>query len=122
MKSVYVSEHPTAWRRFLYCNKLEGKDPVTVFLYTHIHQNTEHKGMRQTHFQGFAPPQTYASPDYSVMLRLADYRRTLYWNPNLMMNKQGEKVVEFYNNATCKRLRLSAEGITSEGEILRLQQ
>lgn len=74
------------------------------------------KSWRRTIFQGFNVPNTFHMNDYSQMPPEADYRRTLYWNPDVKFDDNGEATVEFYNNSTCKRISISAEGITAEGK------
>jgi hypothetical protein len=56
-------------------------------------------------------------PDYSIMPPEPDYRRTLYWNPNVMSNESGVARVQFYNNSSCRNFNISAETITSDGAI-----
>ena len=40
-----------------------------------------------------------------------DYRRTLYWNPNLQTGKDGHVGIEFYNNSYSLRFKASASGL-----------
>ena len=47
-----------------------------------------------------------------------DYRRTLYWNPNLQLDEDGCATVTFWNNCRKNTLSISAEGITADGYIL----
>ena len=48
-----------------------------------------------------------------------DYRRTLYWNPALTTDTEGKAEVTFYNNSYTKHIKISAEGITPQGVLLR---
>lgn len=69
-------------------------------------------------FHGISQPDEFYSPDYSKMPLPEgqhDYRRTLYWNPCVTTNEDGTATVEFYNNSTCKRLHISAGGLTGDG-------
>lgn len=50
-----------------------------------------------------------------------DYRRTLYWNPNVKTDKEGKAKIEFYNNSSCKQVVISAEGITADGKAMVLE-
>ncbi len=43
-----------------------------------------------------------------------DYRRTLYWNPDLATDADGKAKIEFYNNATCRNMSVDAQGITAD--------
>ena len=72
-------------------------------------------------FQGFNAPEAFYQPDYSLRRpdeRPADYRRTLYWNPNAITDEQGRFVVTFYNNGKETRIRMSAAGVTPDGRLL----
>ena len=48
----------------------------------------------------------------------ADLRRTLYWNPNVVTNAEGQANVLFFNNARQgTRLNVNAQGIAINGEL-----
>lgn len=47
-----------------------------------------------------------------------DYRRTLYWNPELQLDKDGKATVNLYNNGKSGMIKVSAEGMTAKGTIL----
>ncbi len=78
----------------------------------------KHEGQRKTNFSVYDTPETFKSPDYSVLPKEPDHRRTLYWNPNVKTDKDGKAKVEFYNNSSCKQVIVSAEGITAEGKAI----
>lgn len=44
-----------------------------------------------------------------------DFRRTLYWNPDVKTDENGKAQVSFYINTTCRKMTVSAEGLTSQG-------
>ena len=71
--------------------------------------------------EGFAYPAQFYSPDYSkqeLPKEATDYRRTLYWNPNLKLNDEGEAEITFFNNSRVTQLSVDAEGQTSDGTLL----
>ena len=73
-------------------------------------------------FHGFSYPEEFYQPDYSQRTPTetpADYRRTLYWNPNAMTDEHGRFTATFYNNGKQTRIRLSAAGVSSDGRLLR---
>ncbi|MBQ0047090.1 MAG: hypothetical protein KBT33_06205 [Prevotellaceae bacterium] len=93
--------------------------PIIIYLYTHISQTTEsQKGLRRTYFQGFNKPETFRMEDYSVIPPMADFRRTIYWAPNIRTDARGRARVEFYNNSICDRMYVSAEGMSDDGWVL----
>jgi hypothetical protein len=75
---------------------------------------------REYDFQGFNRPVEYYNPDYSKakLPEIKDYRRTLYWNPNVTTDNFGQASIEFYNNSVCNIIDVSAEGITRYGQFL----
>jgi hypothetical protein len=75
---------------------------------------------REYNFQGFTKPVEYYNPDYSKakLPEVKDYRRTLYWNPNVTTDNFGQASIEFYNNSVCNIIDVSAEGITKYGQFL----
>lgn len=92
---------------------------VRVYLYTHKRFTTEsQKGLRRTYFQGFNKPSAFQMEDYSVVPPMADYRRTIYWAPDVRTDASGKAKVEFYNNSTCREMYISAKGMSDDGRIL----
>ena len=75
---------------------------------------------REYNFQGFNKPIEFYNPDYSKasLPEVKDYRRTLYWNPNVTTDNFGQASIEFYNSSTCTSMDVSAEGITHYGEFM----
>lgn len=70
-------------------------------------------------FDGYADVKEYHSPDYSsgVLPAMPDVRRTLYWNPDVRTDSLGRASVEFYNNSSCRKLKVSAETVLPDGRI-----
>jgi len=106
--------------RFYY--PLEEKEPVIVMLFFFKGgiQRKEPIGIRRTTFQGYSESREFYSPVYrpGIPVMESDHRRTLYWNPDITTDSEGKAKVEFNNNGTCKKLVISAEGLTKEGAIL----
>ena len=70
---------------------------------------------------GFAYPAEFYSPDYSKQVPpegQKDYRRTLYWNPDLKLDGKGEATITFYNNSRATHLSVEAEGQATDGTLL----
>lgn len=75
------------------------------------------KGVRKTWVDGYSEPVEFYHPDYSILPKDEDYRRTLYWNPEVIPDEAGNAKVSFYNNSRCRRLKITAETISSDGII-----
>ena len=71
--------------------------------------------------QGFSYPAEFYSPDYSkhkLPEGQKDYRRTLYWNPNLMLDSNGEANVTLYNNSRTTSIQVDVQGQSPDGTLL----
>jgi hypothetical protein len=92
---------------------------VVVFIYTNKDRRKRNaqKGIRNTYFTGFSQAGEFYSPDYGYthLPEGKDFRRTLYWNPEVKTNEMGKASVHFYNSSTCKELDIDAEGMTQAG-------
>lgn len=77
---------------------------------------------RDRHYilQGYDVSEEFYSPCYRQrpLPTLQDYRRTLYWNPNLELDEKGRADVVLWNNSSSTSITVSAEGITPTGKIL----
>lgn len=72
---------------------------------------------RITTVDGYSTPYTFYSPEYpdGPVYGEVDYRRTLYWNPNVVTDTLGQATIEFYNNSQTTRFNVSGCGITAGG-------
>lgn len=70
-----------------------------------------HRGIRYTYIQGYNQPLEFYSPAYpdGVPFYEEDHRRTLYWNPDVRTNEQGEATIQCYNSDNSAPLIISAE-------------
>ena len=72
---------------------------------------------RLTTVDGYSRPYAFYSPEYpnGPIPGDVDFRRTLYWNPNVVTDSTGTAQVEFYNNSYSTRFNISGAGITASG-------
>ena len=73
------------------------------------------KGVRKTKLEGYSKSKEFYSPDYSAIPPEPDYRRTLYWNPSVAPDDEGNVKIKFYNNSQCRMFSICAESITPQG-------
>ena len=100
-------------------------DPIkggALILLTHNKNNskeTEAYGTRKTYYEGYTNVKEFYSPQYDKIMLPdeKDYRRTLYWNPDVKTNTDGKVRLSFYNNDSCKVIDISAETVTEDGLI-----
>lgn len=85
----------------------------------------EYDGKRPTYrdrryiMDGIARPEEFYSPNYSNAKpsELKDYRRTLYWNPNVRLDAEGKFQTTIYNNCRDTRVTVSAAGVGADGQM-----
>ena len=120
VKSIYIVFNemmsPTLGRWDIIDSRIHN---IIVYLYTHRIFSTEsNKGLRRTYFQGFNQASTFKTEDYSVIPPMADFRRTIWWQPDITTDAEGKAKVEFFNNSTCEEMYISVEGMTKDGKVL----
>jgi hypothetical protein len=49
--------------------------------------------------------------------KMPDYRHTVYWEPNITTNANGEAEVRFYNGDNIGKIRIEAEGVSNSGPL-----
>ena len=134
VKSIYVSDNLNDWKRYLpsfvekersFADDTSMKwahslsDMVTVYVYTHKMFTKCPKDMRRTHFEGYSPLVQFYSPEYGDLPANEDFRCTLYWNPYVVSDKNGNVNLTICNTGTCKQLIVSAEAITPQGKAIK---
>ena len=80
-------------------------------------EEKRNKGQRITTLRGFDYPVQFYSPQYpdGPIEERKDFRRTLYWNPNVITDSLGCAHVEFYNNSYSTNFTVTGAGITASG-------
>ena len=127
LKSLFISEYTETYRSFITdfekVENLSQRPPVCIFLYSDENAPylRQQKGARPIRLQGYALPQSYVAPNYRLMdlPEEGDFRRTLYWNPDVQTDKTGKAGVSFFGNSRDDlHLHISAQGVTQHGKIL----
>jgi len=125
IKSIYINETTSAKCQYAFhpqipCMYLDDIFGCVVFIETHPDKEIPvegAKGVRKTWLEGYSQVKEFYNPDYSVLPLESDYRRTLYWNPNVTPDESGKAKIMFYNNSRCKNFNISAETVTPLGMI-----
>ena len=118
--AIYTDYHP----RLEGNKRYFGADlPETHYVIYPYPDGSKRVVYRDRHYilPGFAYPAECYSPDYSKQTppdSIKDYRRTLYWNPNLMLDKDGKATVTLYNNSRTTQISVDAAGQTADGTLL----
>lgn len=74
-------------------------------------------GKRVADVQGYSVIIDFYGPEYASepMPGTADFRRTLYWNPNVITDENGQASVSFYNNSYSRDIVVTGAGVTQTG-------
>jgi hypothetical protein len=100
--------------------KYKYRVPLVVYPYE-ISNIKNRKDLRYTFFEGYSKVKDFYQDTplrENYIPNKSEYTRTLYWNPNVRMDENGRAIVSFYNNAHCRKIDISAEGITKDGIII----
>ena len=125
IKSIYISEDEETimkWADPHKISQLEATRRYSAVIFIEMHPLGKvpakpRRGVRKTWIDGYSTPVEFYSPDYSLLPKDEDYRRTLYWNPNVKTDGDGKATVEFYNNSSCRNIDISAETLTKSGGL-----
>lgn len=119
VRSIYATDDLRSLRQHIRCDDLERRNPYIIYCYTWLNRPKERlKGTRYAHYHGYNPVEVFETEDYSDIAPVADYRRTLFWEPNLWTDENGRARVEFWNNSSCTDMEFSVEGITQDGHFV----
>lgn len=117
IKSVYIV--PNTSRTIEADLTITDRPLVRIYIFLHHKFSTEsQKGIRHTYYQGFNVPETFKMEDYSNIPPMEDFRRTLYWNPDVKTDAQGKAKLQFFNNSSCQEMYISAEGMSGDGKTI----
>ena len=65
---------------------------------------------------GYYNARTFYSPNYAnPSTQSKDLRTTIFWNPGLKTNENGEVTITYYNSDNKGNIRIMADGITDKG-------
>ena len=112
MDTWYFEQMTTDWNRYILVDILVKEDYQLL-----SEKEIRNLSRRETTVQGFSEPVQFFSPQYpdGPVYGDVDFRRTLYWNPNVITDENGHARVEFYNNGTSKQFRIRGAGLTASG-------
>jgi hypothetical protein len=77
-------------------------------------------GLVAINYAGFYKAKAFYTPKYGSPKKEnepPDTRSTIYWNPNILTDKDGKATMEFYNNDTKGTYRVVVEGIDDDGKL-----
>ncbi|HWD87633.1 MAG TPA: TonB-dependent receptor plug domain-containing protein [Mucilaginibacter sp.] len=77
-------------------------------------------GITTTRYIGFYKAKAFYTPKYGSPKKdnePRDTRSTVYWNPNVLTDKDGKATMEFYNNDAKGTYRVIVEGLDDDGRL-----
>jgi len=95
--------------------QLKGRDDARKY-------NDFPKGTRLTQFEGYSYTREFSkvvAPE--ILPATADFRRTLYWNPDVKTDANGKVSLEFFNNSNASNILINCEGMTENGKVINMQ-
>jgi hypothetical protein len=68
---------------------------------------------------GYSPMRVFYSPKYTTpeSAKTPDFRSTIYWNPTIITDKNGNASFQFYNNDNTGTYKAIIEGIDKDGNL-----
>ena len=117
-KRSQVISHPYAFG--------SGDFKQVVYHYPQFTEEELLKKQNMARLRGYSLPREFFHPDYenniSRLDPLPDFRNTLYWKSDLITDKKGEAVIDFYSSDlvsgfVCRIEGLSAEGLLGKKDI-----
>lgn len=100
-----------------------------IAVYTRRGSDAPHKpgkGLINNSIQAYSAIRQFYSPVHSSFTpanQLKDLRTTLYWNPQVVTTSDKNKTkLTFYNNDVTKAFRVIIEGMTKDGQLVRIEQ
>lgn len=108
----YFMELEQDWNRYRLVD-IQVKDEWELQSYKDIRNLSK----RTTTVNGFSEPVEFYSPQYpdGPVVGDIDVRRTIYWNPNVKTDEEGNAKVSFYNNSYSRKYTIKGAGITASG-------
>ena len=122
IKSIYISKDQRVISRYVDNKSFSSTILPTCAIFVETFPDGEipvkgGKGVRKTWLEGYSQVKEFYQPDYTILPKEDDYRRTLYWNPELIPDENGIAEVSFFNNSSCKQLKITVETISEDGSI-----
>ena len=108
-----LNENEKSKLNFVFPKELKYLYIITLESSTSDTYNLKNIEQHRLPLHGYTQPAQFYSPQYpdGPQYYDVDYRRTLYWNPNLETDKDGHAGIEFYNNSYSTRFKVSSSGL-----------
>ena len=118
--SIYTDYSP----RLAGDKRYMGADQPTVTLNLELMESKSKRPAYRDRYYvmpGYSVCDEFYQPNYAnrkIPEDFKDYRRTLYWNPNLKLDENGKAKLSFYNNGRNNQFSVSVQGFAQDGTIV----
>ncbi|MBC7913118.1 MAG: hypothetical protein H7Y07_03250, partial [Pyrinomonadaceae bacterium] len=68
-----------------------------------------------TTVNGYYQGRVFYEPRYTQASTQQDYRTTIYWQPNVTTNANGEAIISYYNADPKSKIRIVVQGVNEKG-------
>lgn len=110
-------------------NPPSGLNPESVYLFLYTNWGDgiirDARGTRMFETEGYTVSKEFYSPNYEYEIEDSqdeDFRRTIYWDPQIKTDTNGTARVTFYNNSSATSLTINAETISEAGQVGSLEK
>ena len=117
---IYTDYEPRLWGDERYLGDNLPETQITICPYPDAMRREFYRD-RRYELHGFSYAKEFYHPNYTMRKNEEhpkDYRRTLYWNPNLQLDDDGTAKLMFYNNSYAHPISVNAQGICKDGSLL----
>lgn len=124
----YIPLDEIALVKYVESFALTSSNGPSLFIYRKIASDlvsTPSNYVTKFNFPGYSITKEFYSPDYSIPDKDAvpDIRTTLYWNAEILLNKDKQKeTLKFYNSDDCHKMRVVIEGFNNAGRLCRIEK
>ncbi|MGG9963295.1 hypothetical protein [Ferruginibacter sp. SUN106] len=99
-------------------------------IYVYLRKGNEaepagNSNMHSVYIKGYNTQKDFPNPDYNNkdIAKTPDLRTTVYWNPNLILDKTNNSIkIEYFNNDISKQLLLKIEGVNAAGQLIYIEK
>jgi len=86
----------------------------------------DYSNLNKIKVQGFSSTRSFVPQEYGTSgenYNRKDNRTTLYWNPNVVINEDNQKMqIRFYNPDNVKKYKIIIQGMSTGGKLLYLEK
>lgn len=98
--------------------RIQGGDGAINILTRRDGLGKDFNGQATTRVMGYSVTREFYSPAYSIgspSPALPDRRATLYWNPSVQTNANGQATLKYYSSSETTTIHINVQGVDKHG-------